>query len=198
MTALWLLGRVPAAALPWPLLRLGRAGRGAGLDVREALFRSPHGVLLAGALEVHRRASDWERHGHARDPAYAGVVLHLVWEDDAGGSVPLAGGGRAPTVALGPVLGYDRARWRRYVQKAGAAYGDGALARATATLAANWSGPRPYGRTRALAAALGAPRGGGALWAQGLLHLQELWCERGGCGVCLLSPPSTPAVEDRG
>ena len=32
--ALWLLGRVPEAALPLPLLRAGRAGRGPGPDVR--------------------------------------------------------------------------------------------------------------------------------------------------------------------
>ncbi|PKN77997.1 MAG: hypothetical protein CVU47_12855, partial [Chloroflexi bacterium HGW-Chloroflexi-9] len=38
LTALWLLGRVSAEALPWPLLRPGRAGRGPGPDVREAAF----------------------------------------------------------------------------------------------------------------------------------------------------------------
>ena len=38
LTALWLLGRVPQRALPWPLLRAGRAGRGPGPDVREATF----------------------------------------------------------------------------------------------------------------------------------------------------------------
>jgi hypothetical protein len=69
-----------------------------------------------------------------------------------------------------------------------AAYDDVALARQVAALIAAWPAPRPYGRTRALAALLGKPApGAGALYAQGLLHLQELWCERGGCGVCPLS-----------
>ena len=107
LTALWLLGRAPAEALPWPLLRPGRAGGAGGPDVREALFLPPGGVPLAGAVEVHVRASDFVRHGHHRDRAYDGVLLHLVWEDDLDGPVRLAGGGRPPTAAVGPAL-----RWR--------------------------------------------------------------------------------------
>ncbi len=78
---------------------------------------------------------------------------------------------------------------------AATAFGDAPLARAAALLAARWPAPRPYGRTRALAGLLGPPpRGAGAQHAQGLLHLQDLWCERGGCGVCPLSapPPAMP------
>jgi len=378
LTALWLLGRVPAAALPWPLLRAGRAGQGPGPDVREAAFLLPEGVVRSGAVEVHLRASDFVRHGHAADPAYASVVLHLVWADDrpaAGTPTPLPGGGAAATVALGPALRHDperlrallrrgpsgsepcaaaaamtgadattarvrhegqrrlaerswraarlveergwEAAWRELLDRAlrasagrcretdgrrealaaqvtlalhgpdsedadsegadpedtdpedtdpedtdtqdtgmqdaegehpgrarargdplaglarlaaagspraliealrapraaggfalgqaraaeigwnaalpllvtlAAAYDDVALARQTSTLAAAWPAPRPYGRTRALGALLGKPApGAGALYAQGLLHLQELWCERGGCGVCPLS-----------
>ncbi|MGE3856385.1 MAG: hypothetical protein AB7G21_05470, partial [Dehalococcoidia bacterium] len=70
-----------------------------------------------------------------------------------------------------------------------AEYGDAELARATARLAADWPTPAPYGRTLALARLAGpAPRRAGALYAQGLLHLQDLWCTRGGCGACPLSP----------
>ncbi|MDA0271470.1 MAG: hypothetical protein O2919_10645, partial [Chloroflexi bacterium] len=64
----------------------------------------------------------------------------------------------------------------------------------TARLAEAWPAPAPYGRTRALAALVGDTAGGpptskrgGALHAQGLLHLQDLWCTRGGCGACPLS-----------
>ena len=340
LTALWLLGRVPQDLLPWPLLRPGRAGRGPGPDVREALVIAPGGVPRAGDVEVHLRGSDFLRHGHHRDPAYDRVLLHLVWEDDLERPLRLAGGGRPPTVAVGPALGDAASRlrallrlgplpataerwgasppcaadggrtrqqtvalvraegrkrlaervwraarmaeaegwerawerlleralgasrrrpvpaggvsargsrplqgrepWRRLVALArerrpraliealrggdglaperlgsgraaevgwnaalpllaalAAAYGDVELARCTAALAEAWPAPRPYGRTRALAASLlggdgRPPRGAGALWAlwaQGLLHLQELWCERGGCGVCPLSGP---------
>ncbi len=330
LTALWLLGRVPAAALPLPLVRPGRAGRGPGPDVREATFLLPSGVTRTGDVEVHLRATDFVRHGHLADPAYAGVLLHLCWEDDrasgeAGGPTPLPGGGSAPTVALAPLL-RDPARvealvargpsgaepcagvasrlgtaeagarvrdqgrrrlaerawraWRladRYgfdgafallldralastagraredavrrealaaalrerlgadavsalaalagaqgaqppgpaaliaaVQVPGlgraraaevawnavlpllaalaAAYGDEPLARACAALADAWPAPRPYGRTRTLTALAGpSPPRAGALYAQGLLHLQDLWCSRGGCGACPLS-----------
>ncbi|MBR0459088.1 MAG: DUF2851 family protein, partial [Victivallales bacterium] len=34
-------------------------------------------------VEIHRRSSDWYRHGHEGDERYAGVRLHVVWEDDA-------------------------------------------------------------------------------------------------------------------
>ncbi|MCC6237454.1 MAG: DUF2851 family protein [Dehalococcoidia bacterium] len=336
LTALWLTGRVPAEALPWPLLRAGRAGRGPGPDVREATFLR-NGVPVVGDVEVHLRASDLARHGHLEDLAYAQVILHLVWQDDrpapargTPASLPL--GATAPTVAVGPLLGLRPARvrallargpsgrppchefarggvddlqravrregqrrlaerawqagalavahgwaeaWSRLLDRALAksagrhaegpaaraglaeaittallvrqttvaraltalavdrprlvealradgrlglaragevawnaalpllialatAYADADLAQRTARLAASWPAPRPYGRTEALEAALvaggDAPRaalrsGGGALWQQGLLHLQDLWCSRGGCGVCPLSAP---------
>lgn len=341
LTALWLLGRVPRsalaalAALPVPLLRVlhvGRAGRGPGPDIREAAFLTASGATLAGDVEVHLRASDFVRHGHADDPAYAGVVLHLCWVDDradAGSPTALPGGGAAPTFALAPYFGHlasleverlvalgpdldaaappcsrvsrdapgvhpaERVRdegrkrlaertWRAWrladrfgfdgalamlleraiastagrvreseerrgeiiagileglgddpvealarhaltgrgalvgAMRAGglgegragevawnvalplvaalaAAYDDVTLARATAELADGWPAPRPYGRTRSLAQALkrGEGRGGGALYAQGLLHLQDLWCTRGGCGVCPVSADSS-------
>ena len=375
LVALWLLGRVPeAVCAPWVLLRPGRAGRGPGPDVREAAFLLPSGVVLSGDVEVHLLARDFARHGHAADPAYAGVVRHLVWHADASragageaGSdlraegegrvaapVPLAGGGFARTVAVAPQLDGDPARlralvrlgpsghepcaeatatlgveeaarrvrheghrrlaertwqavrlaaeqgwdgaWARLLDAAltgsagrrqesaaersmlaaqitsrlggepvhtlaalaatgapraiiealrppseaseaaeveveravssrgqraalgaaraaeigwnavlpllgalAAAYGDTELARATARLVAVWPAPRPYGRTRELAANLGAAavgggaiaaQHGGALAAQGLLHLQDLWCERGCCGQCPVSPMS--------
>ena len=335
LVALWLLGRTPEAALPWPLLRAGRAGQGPGPDVREATFLLPSGVTRTGAVEVHLRASDFVRHGHDRDAAYASVVVHLVWEDDrpeAGSPTALPGGGQAVTVEVAPALRRDPERlrallrlgprgsepcaaaaatlgseettrrvrhegqrrlaersWRaaRLAEERGwdgawaelldralrssagrcretdgrrealatrvtlaliragggdgameglarlaasgppcaliealrapragdgaalgraraaevgwnaalpllaalaAAYDDVALAREVAALVAAWPAPRPYGRTRALGGLLGKPAAGaGALYAQGLLHLQELWCERGGCGVCPLS-----------
>lgn len=114
IAAAWLLGRVPAGALPWPLLRPGRAGRGPGPDIREAAARLPSGVPAVGDVEVHRLASDFARHGHAEDQRYARVLLHLVWRDDRpsgerGGPVRLAGGRLAPTVALEEVFRHPAA-----------------------------------------------------------------------------------------
>lgn len=335
LVALWLLGRVPEAVWPWPLLRPGRAGRGPGPDIREAAFLHESGVPVAGDVEVHLRATDFVRHGHHLDPGYDGLVLHLVWEDDrppdaVGTGTRLPGGGSVPTIAVGPALEGEPERLRRLVRlgpsggepcaawaanrppgrvtatvraegrrrlaerawgaarlvelegwdgaweellvralrasagrrrepdelqralaaritrsltggrrvsilpalerlardrepralidalrqpggpgrarsievgwnaalpllaAAASAYGDRALAESIAVLVDRWPAPRPYGRTTALANLLrppgpNRPRDGGALYAQGLLHLQDLWCERGGCGVCPVS-----------
>jgi hypothetical protein len=51
---------------------------------------------------VHVRASGFRLHGHGRDPAYDGVVLHLVWEDDEDEDTLLPCGRRVAVVALAP------------------------------------------------------------------------------------------------
>lgn len=117
LVALWLLGRVPAEVLaPWTLARAGRAGRGPGPDVCEAAVVTPDGVLLAGDVEVHVRASDYARHGHVTDAAYANVIAQLVWVDDvvpgplAGPAWPLR------TVAVARALRGDVGRLRALVR----------------------------------------------------------------------------------
>lgn len=42
-----------------------------------------NGRIAEGAVEIHVRASDWLRHGHAEDPRYRGVILHVVRDNDA-------------------------------------------------------------------------------------------------------------------
>ena len=77
----------------------GRLGGGPGPDFRDALIAAPGG-LLQGDIELHVRSSDFQRHGHQRDPAYARVVLHLVFWDDERRPTALPGGGTAPVAAL--------------------------------------------------------------------------------------------------
>ncbi len=61
----------------------GRRWGGPGPDFRGAVLALPDGTLLRGDVEIHRRARDWTEHGHAQDPAYANVVLHVVQRLDA-------------------------------------------------------------------------------------------------------------------
>jgi hypothetical protein len=84
----------------------GRRGGSAGPDFRDAVIAAP-GRLLEGDVELHVRSGDFRRHGHERDPAYSRVVLHFVFEDDAGGPTTLPGGGSTAVVAL---AGWARGR----------------------------------------------------------------------------------------
>lgn len=50
-----------------------------------------------GNVEVHFKSSYWCTHQHQDDPAYDGVILHVVWEDD----MEVVGlGGPLPTLCL--------------------------------------------------------------------------------------------------
>ncbi len=40
------------------------------------------GTVWVGHVEIHLRASDWNRHTHAKDPHYQNTVLHVVMESD--------------------------------------------------------------------------------------------------------------------
>ena len=40
-------------------------------------------MLWIGNIEIHIKASDWEKHGHQHDVNYNNVVLHVVMEEDS-------------------------------------------------------------------------------------------------------------------
>lgn len=93
----------------------GRWNRAAGPDFRDAALVID-GRLLHGDVEIHVRASDWQRHRHGRDFEYNGVIVHafLECDDDATYDV-LPNGARIERLALGPALAADLETLRRSV-----------------------------------------------------------------------------------
>jgi hypothetical protein len=95
-------GAAPLATSGGETLRVrysGRRNRGPGPDFLDAILETAGGEVR-GAVEVHRRSSDWARHGHGADPRYGGVVLHVVAQDD-GGRCAAPGGRQLPLLVLG-------------------------------------------------------------------------------------------------
>jgi hypothetical protein len=70
-----------------------------GPDFRDAMI-DLSGRLRRGAIELHLRASDWQRHGHPDDPAYDEVILHVVLDDDLSEPVQTRNGTSLPTLVL--------------------------------------------------------------------------------------------------
>ena len=56
----------------------GRVGTTAGPDFRDAVFEEEGVGLVRGDVEVQVHQRDWDTHGHADDPRYNGVAMHVV------------------------------------------------------------------------------------------------------------------------
>jgi hypothetical protein len=46
-------------------------------------------TTLAGSVELHLKASQWNEHGHSSDTNYRNVILHVVFENDLMGDSPI-------------------------------------------------------------------------------------------------------------
>jgi hypothetical protein len=55
-----------------------------GPDFCNAVIRIGGEKPVAGDIEVDLRTSGWRGHGHDRNPAFANVVLHVVWDAEKG------------------------------------------------------------------------------------------------------------------
>ncbi|MDR3262438.1 MAG: DUF2851 family protein [Tannerella sp.] len=67
--------------VPVTVIDPGIQNTDAGPDFFNAKVRIA-GVVWAGCVEIHRKASDWRTHRHDNDPAYDSVILHVVEEGD--------------------------------------------------------------------------------------------------------------------
>lgn len=90
------------------VLHPGRWNLLGGPDFRRARLRIGE-EETTGDVEVHFHARDWRAHGHASNPAYHDVVLHvLLFPPDPGESpVRLADGRAIPALVLLPLLQRD-------------------------------------------------------------------------------------------
>ena len=103
IAALWEEQRLPPEALvladgsPIRVVYRGRRNRGPGPDFLKAAIVFPGEELRYGDVEIHVREGDWCAHGHHRDPAYEGVVLHVVYDPAPHAAQPAV----LPVLALG-------------------------------------------------------------------------------------------------
>ena len=78
---------------PLLIVNPGHHNTHAGPDFFDARIQIGE-TLWAGNIEIHVRASEWNRHGHQTDPAYRNTILHVVAIsdlpvcNDAGSKVP--------------------------------------------------------------------------------------------------------------
>jgi hypothetical protein len=86
------------------ILHPGRWNLLGGPDFRGARLRFADGQIQTGDVEVHLHASDWAAHGHARDPAYDGVVLHVILFPTEPRRPTLGVAGDIPVLTLLPLL----------------------------------------------------------------------------------------------
>jgi hypothetical protein len=88
------------------ILHPGRWNLLGGPDFKAARLRMG-GVVTTGDVELHLHASDWRAHGHALDPSYANVVLHVVLFPGAEQTTVGFRGQSLPLLALLPRLHHD-------------------------------------------------------------------------------------------
>jgi len=68
---------------PVRVLHPGFWNREAGPDFRGAVLTLGDDAAIGGDVEVDLGSDGWRGHGHDRNPAFANVVLHVVWDTSA-------------------------------------------------------------------------------------------------------------------
>jgi Protein of unknown function (DUF2851) len=80
---------------------------GSGPDFRNGEIAFGDGPTIRGDVELHIKASGWRQHGHASDPAYANVILHVILENDRPAATIRHDVGEIPQLVLGMHLSAD-------------------------------------------------------------------------------------------
>lgn len=88
------------------LIAQGRLNDGPGPDFSDAVLLI-NGTLRVGPVEMHLRESDWFAHGHQNDPAYSGVLLHVLAGDPRPDQLRLT----VPTVSARQLIDAAAGTW---------------------------------------------------------------------------------------
>lgn len=109
LQALWNSQTFDGVALALPdgtpveVIEPGRWNHADGPDFCDAVVMIG-GEMRRGNVECHVAPTDWDVHGHATDPAYGGLILHVTWfADPPAKNLPK----RVPQLALKPLLPFD-------------------------------------------------------------------------------------------
>jgi hypothetical protein len=86
LQALWFAGAFgrdfrTASGKKVKIVQFGEWNRGAGPDFIQTAIEID-GELKTGPLELDSKSTDWEQHGHATNPAFRDVILHVVFQSD--------------------------------------------------------------------------------------------------------------------
>lgn len=97
------------------IIHPGNQNNGDGPDYRFARIRIGE-IVFCGDVELHKKTSDWDRHGHQNDSRYERVILHVVVQDDLNRcDVTASDGHKIPTLELHSALPTSLSRlWRAY------------------------------------------------------------------------------------
>jgi hypothetical protein len=63
------------------IISVGVANFNSGPDYMDVRIKI-NNTIWVGAVEIHLKSSDWNRHKHQQDNAYSNVILHVVYEHD--------------------------------------------------------------------------------------------------------------------
>lgn len=85
-------------------IKTGFAHSDAGPDFQQAKILIDE-MEWNGAVEIHIKSSDWNRHNHQQDPNYENVVLHVVWKNDK--AILHPDGSKIPTIELKDKVDFD-------------------------------------------------------------------------------------------